>query len=589
MNKLIYLLGGGLLLGLGLLLGYWLFGGATDVAHVHVTPMETASAASAATTWTCSMHPQIQQGEPGDCPLCGMDLIPLESGAHTDPAVLEMTEAAVALAAVRTTEVVPADARGADTLRLTGRLQLDEAKATTLSAHVPGRIERLFVQFEGERIEAGQRVALIYSPELVAAQRELLAARMSSAQFPALLDAARQKLRNYKIAPATIERIEASGEAVTEFPVYAETGGIVLDKRIAVGDYVRAGEALYTLTQLNSLYAAFDAYEAQLRAIRRGQSLTFTTPALPGRTFRSRVDFIDPLIDPATRTATVRATVNNPGGLLKPEMFVTAALAAAVPGPGPEAGALVVPRTAVLWTGERSVVYVALPDRAVPSYAFREVAVIEALGDNYLIGSGLEAGERVVTNGAFSLDAAAQLNNQLSMMNRDVVIQGQGEEVVVIEDPDYSDQVPAALQGQLAELVAAYLPAKTALVEDRLAAAQLHFAELLPRIQQLDGGGLPPDPLAFFEQQTRAMSTHARLAAEAADLAGCREQFSYLTQALVRLVKSFGLPPDQTFYQQYCPMAFDNAGAYWISDEETILNPYFGDAMLRCGYVENEL
>ena len=585
MNKLPLIGAGALLLGLGLLLGYWLFGGnaVTMNAHQHDMNMESNTGAE---IWTCSMHPQIQQNEPGDCPLCGMDLIPLSSTAGTDPAVLEMTEAAVALAAVRTSPVLPAGDTGADTLQLTGRLQLDETQATTLSAHVPGRIERLLVQFEGERVNAGQQIATIYSPDLVAAQRELIAAGKSSAQFPALLEAARQKLRNYKIGPSTIARIEASGEVMTEFPVYAESGGIVLDKRVTVGDYVRTGEALYTLTDLGSLYAAFDAYENQLAAIRKGQRLAFTTPALPGRTFQSRVDFIDPLIDPVTRTATVRTTVRNPGGVLKPEMFVTGSIAAAAATP---AAGVLVPRTAVLWTGERSVVYVELPEREVPSYEFREVTTDGTMNDNYLITSGLSANERVVTHGAFSLDAAAQLNNQFSMMNRNVVIQGMEEEVVVIEDPDYSDGVPAAFKAALAELVTAYLPGKTALVEDRLPAANLAFLELLPLLDRPDAAALPPDALAFWQQQQGAMRSHAQLLAEAGDIETARQQFSFFTQALVRVVKSFGLPEGQTFYQQYCPMAFDNAGAYWISDEEAILNPYFGDAMLRCGYVETEL
>ena len=570
----------------GLLGGYLFFGSAdAEVMDDHTTGAVAAGGDLEETIWTCSMHPQIQRDEPGDCPICGMDLIPLDAAAGSDPTVLTMTEAAVAMARVRTTEVGSSGANSPGTapaIELTGRLALDESSATVQSVNYPGRLERLLVTYAGEEVRAGQQIGTIYSPELVVAQEELLEATKLTNLSPELLTAARNKLRNLKISDERIDEVARSGEVITNFPVYAERGGTVLEVRARVGDYVMAGEALYTLTNLSQLYALFDAYEGDLSRIREGNRVSFTVASLPEQTFTARVTFIDPLIDPQTRTATIRAEVSNRSGRLKPQMFIRGTLAPAAARPKANNEELMVPKSAVLWTGERSVVYVELASTEVPTYQFREVELGPSMGDGYAVLTGLEAGERVVTNGAFQLDAAAQLRNQSSMMNRDVIVQGREVgEVTAMVLPNYREETPNVFRQQLSALTKSYLPIKERMVASQVAEDVL-LQSLRQGLTQVDMSLVKDEAHQYLMEQMDALSTHLDGVADAASVEEQREQFGFLSQALINTLTAFGVA-DDTFYVQHCPMAFDGAGANWLSEEAAIRNPYYGEAMLTCG------
>ena len=598
---------------LGLLAGYFLFGGEVQAMDEHADHDHEAMSEGGgeAQIWTCSMHPQIQQSEPGDCPLCGMDLIPLQAGNSTDPAILTMTEAAVAMARVRTVIVGPLAPNGGTTeagnegaaagagevgragLKLTGRLAPDARTAAVEVSEFGGRIERLFVSFAGEQVRAGQRIATVYSPDLVVAQEELLQAKKFADVNSELAAAARTKLLNLEVTEAQIAELEKTGEVISNFPIYADRSGTILETKAEVGEYVKAGGALYTYTNLSNLWALFDAYEQDLAKVRVGDKVSFSVASRPGENYDARVTFIDPSIDPKTRTAAVRAEVRNRGGRLKPEMFVEGTVNL-TPSPSPgergataSANGLVVPRSAVLWTGERSVVYVAVPDVAVPTYEFREVTVGERVGDGYRITSGLAAGDRVVVNGAFQIDASAQLNNKASMMNRDVLIQGQEPEGPVAEEvPDYREDTPEAFRAQMGKVVEAYLPLKDRMVATEPADETL-LVTLKTTLAEVDMMQVKGDAHAYWMQQMEAIEAHANALLKKDNVEAQREQFGFLSQALINALTAFGV--DGTYYVQYCPMAFDNAGANWLSNEEQIRNPYFGDLMMKCGSVTAEL
>ena len=614
-----------LALGLGLLgLSFWLgaalFGGGHDMGSMaDAHERETVDVGTVdGQVWTCSMHPQIQRDEPGDCPICGMDLIPMAQNLNADPTILTMSPAAVAMARVQTSAVrtslaaADAGASGAPgaagaTITLSGRLAIDERRRAVQSAYVAGRVERLFVNFEGDRVKSGQPLATLYSPELVTAQRELIEASTFRELNPPLVEAARQKLRNLKVGAAEIARLEAGGEVRTDFTIDADQSGVVVELMTRVGDYVTAGEPLMTLARLDRLWVLLDAYEGDLATIRVGDRVTFTTTALPGRTFDARVSFIDPLIDPQTRTATIRAEVDNGRGLLKPEMFVRAELTPrAAPGGrsvggtaarerGAGRGAPVyVPATAVLWTGRRSVVYVEVPEAEVPSYEFREVTLGARVGESYTVTAGLAPGERVVTHGAFSVDAAAQLNNQFSMMNRTVGIEGAKQAGVVtggaseVALPDYRAETPAAFEAQLAAVAKTYLAIKDALVAGNVAGATRAATRFGESLTKVDMTLLRGEPHLYWMQQLEALQTHGQDLAQANVLAGQRTQFGYLSQAMINTLKVFGAS-GPTLYVDHCPMAFDGEGADWVSAQEAIANPYYGDAMLKCGRVVEKL
>ncbi len=530
--------------------------------------------------WTCAMHPQIRQNEPGQCPICEMDLIPLDKNASNNPLILEMTSEAVKLSNIQTTIVGRKASNTGKEIRLSGKVQADERLASSQVAHVPGRIEKLFVTFTGEQVTKGQRLALLYSPELISAQQELLEALKLKELNPGLLDAARNKLRFWKIDNATIEAIEQNRKIKETFTLYADASGIVSKRRVAVGDYLKKGEPLFDLMSLEKVWVLFDAYEEDLADIKKGDRIVFTTPAIPNKTFQANITFIDPFINPKTRVASLRVEVNNPNGLLKPELFVTGTLQKKAV----SNNNLSIPKSAVLWTGKRSVVYVKVPNATVPSFEYREVELGDAMGENYQILSGLEAGEEVVTYGSFTIDAAAQLNNQQSMMNKVVGIKGDQK----VAFPDFKTETPHKFKNQLDALVLKYIQLKDDLVDSDEKSTALSAEEFLRKLKMVDMNLIKGDAHLFWMQQLNALKTHGEKIIETPEIESQRKQFDFLSNALINTIRAFGTNSNH-FYVQHCPMAINDDGADWIALEEEIRNPYFGEKMLKCGSVKGLL
>ncbi len=413
---------------IGLMLGYFIFGAGTNASTEHFdgdghnhTKEVTAEGE---TIWTCSMHPQIRQPEPGNCPICGMTLIPADNASNSNPLILEMTEDAVKLSQIQTTIIGGEAIHSEETtnmLKLSGKIQANETTTASIVSHIPGRIEKLFVNFTGEKVRRGQKIATIYSPNLITAQKELIEAYKVKDVNPSLFEATKNKLKFWKITDQQIDEILNENKVKEYFNIYADHSGVVTKRKVSVGDHLMEGGVLFEIQNFNSLWVVFDAYESDLPKINLGDWIEFTTPAVPNKTFKGKISFIDPVINPKTRAARVRVDINNSKNLLKPEMFVDGTLQTNL-NQNDQNTQLIIPKTAILWTGERSVVYVKVPDMEIPSFEFREITLGENLGQYFVVTKGLKAGEEIVTNGAFVIDAAAQLNSQTSMMNRDVEI-----------------------------------------------------------------------------------------------------------------------------------------------------------------------
>jgi Cu(I)/Ag(I) efflux system membrane fusion protein len=369
---------------------------------------------SQGTIWTCSMHPQIRMEQSGKCPICGMDLIPLaQSGTSSvDPEAIHLTKEAAQLANVLTTVV--SNQKPFREVRLYGKVQADERLLQSQVSHVSGRIERLAVNFTGESVAKGQVLAQIYSPELINAQQELLEAAKTKQTQPAIYEAAKEKLHQWKLTDNQIESIEGSGTVQTTIDVVSNTSGIVTSRLVNTGDYISQGTPLFRIADLSRVWVLFDAYESDLQFLRRGEKISFTLQALPGTDYSGTIAFIDPVIDPVTRVAKVRVETGNQSGKLKPEMFATGIVSSRLDG---FQNNIIIPRSAVLWTGKRSIVYVKQPGTDEPVFKIREIGLGPMLGESYIITDGLSEGEEIVTSGTFSVDAAAQLEGKPSMMN----------------------------------------------------------------------------------------------------------------------------------------------------------------------------
>lgn len=285
------------------------------------------------------------------------------------------------------------------------------------TTHIPGRIEQLTINFTGETVSRGQQLAQVYSPDLMTAQEELLQAFRIKESQPELYEAAKQKLRNWRISESSIQKIISTQKPIQRFSITADVSGVVTEKKANLGDYVDRGIALYEIADLSSVWVLFDVYEADMAWVKKGDKVNYTIASLPGESFEGVVSFVDPFINPETRVATARVEVKNTNGMLKPEMFATGLV---IPKQAYiQESQVIVPKSAVLWTGERSVIYVKKEVDEMMHFELREVTLGASLGENYVVKNGLQLGEEVVVNGTFTVDAAAQLAGKPSMMNHE--------------------------------------------------------------------------------------------------------------------------------------------------------------------------
>lgn len=435
--------------------------------------------------WTCSMHPQIKLPEPGQCPICFMDLIPLETSLGTEgPRELKMSKNAMVLAEIKTSKI-KRDVAHAE-IRISGKVEYDETKLGIITAWFPGRLERLYVDYTGIPVKKGEHLVEIYSPELYTTQEELIQAyRLASSRkksegmsyqtVTVNLEASREKLRLMGLNPQQIQSIEKKVTPSDRMIIYSPMSGVVIHKHATEGMYVSTGMRIYTIADLSRVWIILDVYESDLYWLNYGQKVEFTVEALPGEVFTSRVSFIDPTIDRKTRTARVRMNIGNLEGKLKPGMFVRAVVHAMMdsdgnainpelagkwvcsmhpeivkkrPGacdicgmplvPAEELGIvkmpargglpLLVPASAVLLTGKRAVVYVKVPDSDEPTFESREVQLGARVGNYYIVKTGLKEDEEVVTEGNFKIDSAMQIAAKPSMMNPEGWIPATGHE-----------------------------------------------------------------------------------------------------------------------------------------------------------------
>jgi len=535
---------------------------------------------NAAGEWTCSMHPQVRQSEAGSCPFCGMDLIPVESGGDDDPTVLKMSNAALQLANIQTTEVIRA---GMDkSMRLNGRIMADERRVNTQTTHFGGRIEELFKNYTGQKVSIGDTIAFIHSPELISAHEEVIEAKKLASSNPVLLQAARNKLSYWKLTPDQIKAIEQANEPIHEFALLADYNGVITEKMVNNGDHLKEGSGLMKITDLTKVWVVFEVYEKDIASIRIGDKILFSSPGID-QDLEAKISFISPEVDPKTRIIEVRADVDNRSGTLKPDMFVKAMLSSG------NGQSLTVPRSAVLWTGERSIVYVQKGTQ--PEFELREITLGSKAGDQYEVLSGLDAGERVVTNGAFTLDAEAQLRGKTSMMNPATTVANPEDDVFKeVELPAASDMqgmIKAPFLDQLTDLSKTYLELKDLMVEGNGGDIRKAAIPVKQSLASIDASLVTGAALEHWNSLLTPMTESLNLITTSGDRDAQRLQFINLSKALINAIQSFGTGFDTPLYIQFCPMANNDKGALWISREEEIINPYFGDVMLNCGNVED--
>lgn len=551
-----------------ILIGAALFGLGIALGAVVFTRNDAGvSEKASGTRYTCSMHPQVDRAEPGTCPICGMDLIPKGSAETTSTAGVDhivLSERARARAQLRTTEVRRQGDESA-TIRLLGRIEPDEQTLKVVTAWTGGRIDRLQVNTTGVLVRRGEVIANLYSPEIYAAAQDLIVAARTSASVVsrATVEAARERLRLLGMPSSEIEGLERRSEPPRSVAIRTPYAGTVLDRLTTEGTYVDTGTPLYRIADLSTVWAQLEVYENDLGQVAVGDRVTITVNALPGEDFEGRVTFLDPRVDPDTRTAQARVELQNPSGRLRPGMFAEAVVRHEqdVEGIVP----LVVPESAPLFTGRRAVVYVERRQNGMPVYRPRTVRLGPKLGAVYPVVAGLTEGERVVTRGAFALDADLQIRGGDSMMSP--------------EDGAKSASMPLrvemseAKREALRPLFERYLQLQEALAADSHPKAQAAAAELRAAVDD------PEDELGSMIREA------ASTVESSGSLEGARTGFEELSKAMANVLRRYGNPLDQPVRLAHCPMAFGDQGAAWIQRGDTIDNAYFGAAMRTCGSI----
>jgi membrane fusion protein, copper/silver efflux system len=625
---------------IGFIMG-WLIFGTGNHNHVEstlsITEM-TSGEQGIQQMYTCSMHPQIRSPNPDDkCPICGMDLIPVpvdeDQDMESELPRLRLTERAVALMRI---QVWPVEGRQMFVpVRLYGRLGYDETRLTTIAAWVPGRLDRLYVDFTGTLVRKGQPMVEIFSPKLIAAQEELLQTIRTAQELKKsgrglvldktllTVDASHDRLRLLGLGEDQIKRIEKQGHVDDRLVISAPSSGIVIERLASTGDYVETGQPIYRLADLSRLWVQLEVYESDVQWLSLGQKAIFTTQSYPGKKFEGTVSFIDPILSDRTRTIRVRVDIPNPDGLLKPGMFVRGVIEAGLgryqaydkpknehdehlghastdeTKPTIHAGdmPLVIPVTAPLVTGERAVVYVRLPETEQPTFEPRDIVLGPKVGAWYIVREGLSEGELIVTNGSFKIDSELQIRGQPSMMQPEggppPVHDHGGSAAQAAEPPKQTRSEPfratSAFRVQLGRLVHANFDLVKALAADDLQSASQAARKADEMLNQIEQNKLSNDR-ERQQWNLLAKTLHDSLlpVIKADDLPSQRRHFESFSDALTEAIRAFGVEQTGAVYRAVCPMVQGRKG-YWLQPQRDITNPYFGAAMLTCGDIDETL
>ena len=582
--------------------------------------------------YTCPMHPIIRQPSPGRCPICGMELAPASSASagSLDEFAVHIEPAQRRLANIETAEVKSGPVEA--TLQTIGSIAIDESRQATIAAYIDGRLERLFADYTGVHINEGDHLAVLYSPQLYSAQVEYLEARRAlnaAAGLAAVRQAQEalaantlQRLREFGMTEDQLSNLEREGKAESRLTIYSPQGGTVVEKLAVEGNYVKAGDPIYRIAELSTVWLMLKLFPEDAARIRFGQRVEATVQSLPGQSFIGRVAFIDPTVDSDNRTVDVRVELSNEQRQLRPGDYAEARIQLPVgphgdvfdadlagkwispmhpqivreqPGqcpicgmdlvpasefgysndPVPQPNALYVPRSAVLLAGRNSVVYVETdPGR----FEIRPVTIGPILHDKIVILDSLKAGDKVATSGNFLIDSQMQLAGKPSLIDPARAIANKEQKGPLV----LREVSVAAIGGDaghlLEELYAAYFEVQKALAADQKPPAEAAQA-IAKTAQALRDNNAIPEPSRKFMQEIATQAEHLHHL----DLAGARKAFKPISHAIVTLATQIRSDhSQQPFTHFHCPMV-PGGGGDWLQAGGELLNPYFGNQMLRCG------
>jgi len=377
----------------------------------HSKMVSTSEPDSKVQQYTCGMHPHIITDEPGICPICNMNLVLKIDKGKSDGTVLidPITRQNMAVATTKVDFM-----KISKTVRAYGNVAYSEPKLFSINVKIKGYVEKLFVNETGIKVNAGQPLFEIYSPELVAAQQEYLIAfntfgsdsEERNAVQSRMINAAYNRLKNWDISDRQIKELEESGQVTRTMTIKSPYSGTVTDKYVKEGDYISSGKDLFKIADLSSVWVSAFVYEQDLPYISYGQEVTITSPSLLGKVISSNIIYISPFLN-SNRQAEVRVEIDNTKGLLKPSMFAEVRISMITP-----EHSIVIPRSAVINSGMRQLVFIESTPGEFKARTIKTGMVSD--GDMVEVLEGLETGEMVVVSGQFMLDSETRLNEAIA-------------------------------------------------------------------------------------------------------------------------------------------------------------------------------
>ncbi len=620
------------LIGVAQRLGWIGAGGGTTIGD---------QAGAAGAIYSCPMHPNIRQPGPGRCPICSMPLEPAtnDGGGKRDEYAVTIEPASRRLANIQTTPVQRRTVQ--KRLESIGRIAIDESRQATISAYISGRIERLFADYTGVEVAKGDHLAVIYSPQLYAAQVEYLESRrtLTNLQGAALetvrraqerlVEGSRQRLIELGMTAEQLAELDRSGQEQSRITLYSPIGGTVIEKMLVEGKYVDVGEPIYRIANLSTVWLLLQLFPEDASLVRFGQSVEVEVQSLPGKLLEGKVAFVSPVVDATTRTVDVRIELLNtdrtlrPGDYARAEVLIPLGEQAQVydadlagkwispmhpqiirdqPGscpicgmdlvptqqygyssePLPQPEVLVIPRRAVLLTGSTSLVYVETePGR----FEIRPVELGPLLQNEAVILSGVEEGEQVAVSGNFLIDSQMQLAGKPSLIDPQRAIARKPEQTGPLKLAVADTQRIAGETGaQLEQLYSAYSAVVTVFAADQLPTGeQVDAVQQLS--QQLSQSDDLPAPLQELASQINTDVAHLHHR----PLEQAREQFKTVSGHVLQLAAAArGEQAEAELIHFYCSMV-PSGNANWLQLEKPTANPYMGSKMLRCATHEQRL
>ncbi len=592
----------------------------------------SSSVGSAEAVHTCPMHPQIRQPGLGDCPICGMPLVPATAGgADLDEFAVSIEPAQRRLANIKTVTVTEQPV--SRQLQTIGSIEIDESRQATISSYIDGRLEKIYADYTGVEVQEGDHLAVVYSPQLYSAQIEYLEAKKTLESFSdsalasireaqeKLADNSRQRLLELGMTADQLRELDTTEAAKSRLTIYAPMGGTVIEKLAEEGKYIEAGEPIYRIADLSMVWLMLELFPEDASRIRFGQQVQARLSSNPNEVLTGRVAFIAPNVDPSSRTVGVRVEFTNDQRKLRPGDYAEATITIPIgpegeiydqdlagkwispmhpqiirdqPGPCPVCGmqlvpttrygfaatpvdqpvSVTIPRSALLLAGQNSVAYV---ETEAGRFELRVVKIGPFLKDNVVILEGIEPGEQVATSGNFLIDSQMQLAGKPSLIDPTRYVRKFRNVPLEFDSIDIS--VIGGKSGeQLEELYSRYFEIRTAFAADKkpVEESSLSLHELSTQLTSSE------DVTDQAKEQLSIVTENAEHLHHL-PLEEARMQFKPISHAILELATQIrGEGNERVFRHFFCPMVKEGEGD-WLQFEERISNPYYGSQMLRCG------